>query len=86
MNKPDLSFASQSQYLLINLSSIKWLANEIPKNSECNRDTMLDRFRSNFVIDGCEPFEEIKWKTLKIGKLRFEVYCHLYYVYKIGIN
>ncbi|XP_014225318.1 molybdenum cofactor sulfurase 3 [Trichogramma pretiosum] len=73
INKPELSFASQSQYLLINSASISWLANEIPNDFDCIKDTMLPRFRGNFVIKGCAPFEEINWKSVKIGNCTFQV-------------
>tara|TARA_B100000678_G_C18175065_1_gene488808 strand:+ start:581 stop:1333 length:753 start_codon:yes stop_codon:yes gene_type:complete len=33
------------------------------------------RFRSNFIIDSCEPFEELSWvgKTISISELKFKV-------------
>ena len=74
--KPELSFASQSQYLLINEDSIRWLADRISEDSECNKNTILQRFRGNFVVEGCEPFAEINWKSVQIEN------CH----FKVGIN
>ncbi|XP_014203727.1 molybdenum cofactor sulfurase 3 [Copidosoma floridanum] len=71
--KQELSFASQSQYLLVNLSSISWLADRIPKTSDLDKSTMLHRFRSNFAIEGCAPFKETNWKMLEIGNCQFEV-------------
>uniref|UniRef100_A0ACD5XT32 Uncharacterized protein n=1 Tax=Avena sativa TaxID=4498 RepID=A0ACD5XT32_AVESA len=32
----------------------------------------IDRFRPNIVVDGCHPYSEDLWKTLKINKLSFE--------------
>ncbi|XP_046476693.1 molybdenum cofactor sulfurase 1 isoform X2 [Neodiprion pinetum] len=72
-NGPDISFSSQAQYLLINQASIRWLAEKITPDSECDKDTILDRFRGNIVVDGCEPFDEMKWTSIKIGKTMFRV-------------
>ncbi|OXU19355.1 hypothetical protein TSAR_003916 [Trichomalopsis sarcophagae] len=72
-NKPALSFASQSQYLLINVASTDWLADRVPEDSQCDRDTMLYRFRGNFYVEGCAPFEETRWKTVQIGNCYFKV-------------
>ena len=35
---------------------------------------MLDRFRSNFVIEGLNiPFEEQNWTEVKLGNYNFKV-------------
>jgi len=34
---------------------------------------LLDRFRSNLVIEGLKPFEENDWKQFQIGKVKFQV-------------
>lgn len=77
-SKPELSFASQSQYLLINESSISWLADRISKDSECNKNTISHRFRGNFLIQGCTSFEETQWKSVLIGNCLFEVIFRSY--------
>ena len=64
---------SQAQYLLINKSSIFWLFDKVPDDSECRQETMLHRFRGNMVVSGCAPFEETKWKRVRIGNCDFEV-------------
>ncbi|XP_024947071.1 molybdenum cofactor sulfurase 3 isoform X2 [Cephus cinctus] len=53
-----LSFSSQSQYLLINRESLKWLADRIPHDSDCNVETLQQRFRGNFIISCERPFQE----------------------------
>lgn len=70
----ELSFASQAQYLLINESSINWLADKVPEDSDFERKTMLHRFRGNIVVSGCEAFEETKWNNICIGKTHFQVF------------
>ncbi|XP_011498068.1 PREDICTED: molybdenum cofactor sulfurase 3 [Ceratosolen solmsi marchali] len=72
-SKPKLSFVSQSQYLLINTASVLWLTDQISEDSECDKNTILQRFRGNFLINGHIPFEEIKWKVIQIGNCHFEV-------------
>ncbi|XP_058791416.1 molybdenum cofactor sulfurase 3 [Phymastichus coffea] len=73
VDKPELSFASQSQYLLINNSSIQWLSDKIEEDLECDKNTLLHRFRGNFIVDGCIAFEETKWSEVKIGNCHFKV-------------
>ncbi|XP_033215040.1 molybdenum cofactor sulfurase isoform X2 [Belonocnema kinseyi] len=72
-NEKELSFVSQAQYLLINEASIFWLFDKVPNDSECRRETMLPRFRGNMVVSGCAPFEETKWKHVRIGNCDFQV-------------
>ncbi|KAH0560402.1 molybdenum cofactor sulfurase 3 [Cotesia glomerata] len=69
----ELSFSSQAQYLLVNSASVQWLVDQLPGDSDCDKNTVLDRFRGNFVVDGAEAFEEIEWKKVSIGKHSFEV-------------
>lgn len=65
---------------MINNSSIEWLADKIKEDSECDKNTLLHRFRGNFVVDGCIPFEETKWNDLKIGNCNFKVFNFFYLV------
>ncbi|XP_023289256.1 molybdenum cofactor sulfurase 1 isoform X2 [Orussus abietinus] len=74
INKPELSFSSQAQYLMINEASVMWLFDKImDKDSGCQKDTIVHRFRANIVISGSDPFQETKWKSVKIGNNIFMV-------------
>ncbi|KAG7190809.1 hypothetical protein KM043_006879 [Ampulex compressa] len=70
--KPELSFSSQAQYLLINEASVLWISNKVP-STEIDKDSMLYRFRGNMIIKGCDAFEELRWKNVRIGKHEFMV-------------
>ncbi|OAD59180.1 Molybdenum cofactor sulfurase 1 [Eufriesea mexicana] len=70
--KSELSFSSQAQYLLINKASALWLSDKI-SDSKVQKDTIIDRFRGNMILSGCEAFDETKWKYISIGKNNFEV-------------
>jgi hypothetical protein len=37
------------------------------------QETLLERFRSNLVIQGLKPFEENEWTHFQIGKVKFQV-------------
>jgi uncharacterized protein YcbX len=37
------------------------------------QESLLERFRSNLVIQGLKPFEENEWTQLQIGKAKFQV-------------
>lgn len=78
-NKLELSFSSQAQFLMINEGSVKWLIKKIPNDSDCNRETILHRFRGNIIVEGAEPFEEENWTNLTIGKNTFKVGKKKYY-------
>nr|XP_003703471.2 PREDICTED: molybdenum cofactor sulfurase 1 isoform X1 [Megachile rotundata] len=71
-NKPELSFSSQAQYLLINKASVLWLANRV-SDKEVQKETIIHRFRGNIILSGCEAFEETQWKHMQIGKNSFTV-------------
>ncbi|KAF7994271.1 hypothetical protein HCN44_003361 [Aphidius gifuensis] len=68
-----LSFSSQAQFLMINEASIEWLIEQLPNDSDCNKETILHRFRGNIIVEGAEPFNEINWSKITIGKNIFEV-------------
>ena len=84
-SKPDLSFASQGQYLLLNTASISWLSDRIPDDAEFDKSTMLYRFRENLLVEGLVPFEEMQWKIVKIGGCTFRV-SHKIYFLNLRIN
>ncbi|XP_078038329.1 molybdenum cofactor sulfurase [Augochlora pura] len=70
--KPELSFSSQAQYLLLNKASVSWLSDKVP-DTKVQKDTIMHRFRGNMVLSGCEAFEETKWTCVCIGKNKFAV-------------
>lgn len=55
----EMSLANQAQYLLINLSSLKWLRSQIT-DPDFGDDlhSMIQRFRPNFVVSFDSPFIE----------------------------
>jgi len=36
-------------------------------------ESLIERFRGNFVIHSGEPYEEEKWDTIVIGDIPFQV-------------
>jgi uncharacterized protein YcbX len=41
-------------------------------NSRSSTPVTMDHFRTNLVVDGCEPFAEDSWKRIRIGEVEFE--------------
>ncbi|XP_073830105.1 molybdenum cofactor sulfurase [Musca autumnalis] len=68
----DISLANQAQFLLINRSSVQWLAQKVTSEREPLQNT-IDRFRANFIIETSSPFEENDIETLVIGDTAFSV-------------
>lgn len=62
-----VSFADGYPFLLTNKASLDDL------NKKSTSFIPMDRFRTNFVIEGNKPFEEDNWKKIKIGKYIFYV-------------
>jgi uncharacterized protein len=62
-----LSFADGYPYLLLNRSSF----DEVDRR--CRQSLAISQFRGNIIIDGAPAFAEDSWKTIKIGKIIFEV-------------
>ena len=62
------SLANEGQFLVLNRSSAKELYEQSQENLEPdqNLDWMLEQFRGNIVVDGCNPYEENDWKKLEI--------------------
>jgi uncharacterized protein YcbX len=61
-----VSFADGYPFLIIGQSSLDDL------NSRMEVPLPMNRFRTNFVFTGGQPFEEDHWKKFKIGEIIFE--------------
>ncbi|XP_021941383.1 molybdenum cofactor sulfurase isoform X2 [Zootermopsis nevadensis] len=71
--KSVLSLSNQAQFLLVNKSSVQWLSDQIDwEQSDCDKESLLERFRSNLVIQGLKPFEENEWTHFQIGRVKFQ--------------
>jgi uncharacterized protein len=62
-----VSFADAFPFLLISQASL----NEL--NSRLAAPVLMDRFRPNLVLDGCDAYEEDTWASLRIGSIIFRV-------------
>ncbi|MGB7068281.1 MAG: MOSC N-terminal beta barrel domain-containing protein [Pyrinomonadaceae bacterium] len=62
-----VSFADGYPFLLIGEGSLADL------NSRLDVVLPMDRFRPNFVVAGSGPFEEDKWKRIRIGTTEFHI-------------
>jgi molybdenum cofactor sulfurtransferase len=69
-----LSFANEGQYLLVSLASAEALRAELePELRAEPLDAFLQRFRPNLVVRGLSPFEEERWRAVRVGGARFRV-------------
>ena len=59
-----VAFADMFPFLLISTASLEEL------NGRLDKPIAMNRFRPSIVIDGCEPFEEDKWRSIRIGPIR----------------
>lgn len=67
-SKDDLvRFSDGFPVLLTNESSLEWL------NGHLLQPVTMNRFRPNLVVSGFEPFEEDRWKEVRIGEVTFAV-------------
>lgn len=62
-----VSFADAFPYMLISEASLEDL------NQRLKAPVPMNRFRPNFVLSGCGPFEEDTWKVIRIGSVAFRV-------------
>jgi uncharacterized protein len=62
-----VSFADRYPYLLLNKASFDYLQQQCPEKLD------IRQFRSNIIIQGALPFAEDGWKTIKIGKVIFDI-------------
>uniref|UniRef100_A0A0D3HA15 MOSC domain-containing protein n=2 Tax=Oryza TaxID=4527 RepID=A0A0D3HA15_9ORYZ len=58
-------FADAFPFLLASQGSVDAL------NSILKEPVPMNRFRPNIIVDGCQPYSEDLWKTIKIDKLTF---------------
>lgn len=65
-DKHIVSFADGYPFLIIGQSSLDELNRRMPKPLPMNR------FRTNFVFTGGEPFEEDNWSDFLIGEIKFK--------------
>jgi len=62
-----VSFADAYPFLIIGQSSLDDL------NSRLKEKLPMNRFRPNFVFSGGKPFDEDKWKKIRIGEIIFNL-------------
>jgi uncharacterized protein YcbX len=62
-----VDFADGFPFLLISQASLDDL------NGRLDAPVDMRRFRPNLVVAGCEPFEEDRWRRIRIGDLVFRV-------------
>jgi len=62
-----VSFADGFPLLLISQASLDDL------NSRLEAPVPMNRFRTNLVVSGCDPFEEDRWKRIRVGEIEFDV-------------
>lgn len=71
--KHAISLSNQAQFLLINTTSVDWLAKRVDDWSEfddCSEKILqntIDRFRGNLIIESTEPLEEVRWQSIRFG-------------------
>ncbi|XP_058827934.1 molybdenum cofactor sulfurase 3-like isoform X2 [Topomyia yanbarensis] len=74
----EIALSNQAQFLLINQSSVRWLAEKVPEwddlQVEPTLESLVDRFRGNLIIEtGPRAMEEIQWNRVTIGGHEFTV-------------
>jgi hypothetical protein len=62
-----VSFADGFPLLLIGQTSLEDLCTRL------GRTVVMERFRPNIVVSGCEAFAEDGWKRLRIGSTEFDI-------------
>ncbi|KAI9589359.1 molybdenum cofactor sulfurase 3 [Glossina fuscipes] len=68
----DIALVNQSQFLLINRSSARWLARKVAIEKE-PLDSTIDRFRANLILETVMPLEENDFEFVTIGNITFKV-------------
>lgn len=62
-----VSFADGFPFLLISQASLDDL------NARMSKPITIERFRPNLVVTGCEPYEEDRWRSIRIGEVEFRL-------------
>lgn len=62
-----VDFADGFPFLLISQASLDDL------NTRLDSPIDMRRFRPNLVVSGCEPYEEDRWRRIRIGDISFRV-------------
>lgn len=69
-----MSLANKAEYLLVNLASVRWLRDRIPREDVCHTlDSIVSRFRANFVVDFTEPLVENELDVFLFDDVPFKV-------------
>ncbi len=74
--KDIVSFADGYPMMLIGEASLADLNERIAKTAESKDEEPpvalpMERFRPNFVVEGSEPYEEDRWRTIRVGETLF---------------
>ncbi|XP_067639765.1 molybdenum cofactor sulfurase 3 isoform X2 [Eurosta solidaginis] len=68
----DISLANQGQFLLVNSTSVRWLAHKVEVEREPLEHT-IDRFRANLIMETASAFEENEFEEISVGGVNFKV-------------
>ncbi|XP_065078207.1 molybdenum cofactor sulfurase 3 [Ochlerotatus camptorhynchus] len=76
-SEKEISLSNQAQFLLINQTSVRWLAEKVPDWDELHEEpaleSLVDRFRGNLIVETSNAMEECDWKQVTIGVMEFGV-------------
>ncbi|XP_002739129.1 mitochondrial amidoxime-reducing component 1-like [Saccoglossus kowalevskii] len=72
----EVAYHDDTVYMLMNQASL------LDLNNKLDEPVTMRNFRPNFVVSGCEPFAEDKWKYIKIGDvilryIKFDERCRM---------
>ncbi|EGI67560.1 Molybdenum cofactor sulfurase 3 [Acromyrmex echinatior] len=69
-DKAELS--NQASYLAVNEASVSLFIDKISDDLNFQKD-IVHQFRANIIVEGCEAFDEMQWKHVRIGNNNFKV-------------
>ncbi|KYN27886.1 Molybdenum cofactor sulfurase, partial [Trachymyrmex cornetzi] len=64
--------SNQASYLAVNEASVSWFIDKISDDLNFQKD-IVHQFRANIIVEGCEAFDEMQWKHVRIGNNNFNV-------------